>query len=148
MPVEVRDNREDPGVRIRLVLVLAGAFLMIVALAMFGLHHYYRVGLSAKTAPQSLGSFPVPQLQPNPTGDYREFHRRQSEQLSGYAWVDRDRDLVHVPIERAMDFVVSRGSAALDPLTPSSAEPNSGTPPDGAPRSSASLPASPYGARP
>lgn len=150
MAVEVRDNRENPAVWMRWVLGLVGGFLLFVATIMFGIHHVYRASSDATRTPVTLGNFPIPEIQPNPTRDLREFVRRQNQQLAGYAWVDKAKGLVHIPIERAMALVVSRGAAALDPPDPGQAGQDvvAGKPPDGAPRAPASLPASPYGARP
>lgn len=151
MAVEVRDNREDPGVKITWVLTLVGSFMILVVASMIGLHRYYRVSFRPHGVSETLGSFPIPEIQPNPTQDLRGFLKRQNQQLAGYAWVDHSNGLIHIPIERAMDFVVSRGLAALDPPGQSSTRPNgaaAGMPPDGAPRAAASLSASPYGARP
>ena len=121
MAVEVRDNREDPAVWTGWVLGLVGGFLLFLATVMFGLHHFYRASSDATRTPVTLGSFPIPEIQPNPTQDLREFVRRQNQQLAGYAWADKTKGLVHIPIERAMALVVSRGAAALDPPDPGQA---------------------------
>jgi hypothetical protein len=150
MAVEVRDNRENPSVRSGLILALVGGFLVLVAITMFGLHHVYQAISDTARNRMTLGSFPVPEVQPNPTQDLREFLRRQNQQLVGYAWADKSKDLVHIPIERAMALVASRGAAAFDPPDPGQAGLDVGAekPPDGAPRAPASLQASPYGVRP
>lgn len=148
MAIEVRDNRESPWIKTRWVLRLVGVFVLMVAVAMWGLHAFYRARLASEDVQISVGKFPVPQIQPNPTGDLQRFRTRQNEELAGYAWVDKAKGLVHVPIERAMDFVASRGPAALEPIDQESGAPNAGGPPDGAPRAPATMPASPYGARP
>jgi hypothetical protein len=62
--------------------------------------------------------FPTPRLQSDPAADLRAFQASQSAQLQGYAWVDRDRGLVRVPIDRAMEMIAARGSAAYDSLEP------------------------------
>lgn len=150
MSIEVRDNRENPWIRTRLVLGLVGGFLLMVAVAMWSLHGFYRARLASTNVQISLGAFPIPQIQPNPREDLQKFRRQQNEQLAGYAWVDKTKGLVHVPIDRAMDFVVSRGAAALDPIDqPGAAQSvGGGGPPDGSPRATATMPASPYGLRP
>ena len=42
----------------------------------------------------------------------------QRARLSGYAWADRDKTLVRIPIERAMQLIVRKGAQAYDPLAP------------------------------
>jgi hypothetical protein len=146
MNLEARDHREDPGVDVRLVLILVGGFTLMVAVAFLGFGFVYGRVLDPSRAPEVVSHLPIPELQPNPTQDYAGFRRRQNLQLAGYTWVDHGKGLIHIPIERAMAFIVARGPAALDPLD--ATQVSVAGPPDGAPRAKASLPASPYGTRP
>jgi hypothetical protein len=41
--------------------------------------------------------------------------KTQRAELQDYAWVDRDRGLVRIPVARAMQIVAARGAAAYDP---------------------------------
>lgn len=59
--------------------------------------------------------FSEPRLQSDPAGDLRDFRARQAKELEGYAWADRERGLVSVPVARAMEVVAGRGAAAYDP---------------------------------
>jgi len=58
---------------------------------------------------------PVPRLQADPRRDLHRFRESQRELLSGYGWVDKNAGIVHIPIDRAMDLLVQRGSVA-EPL--------------------------------
>jgi hypothetical protein len=52
---------------------------------------------------------PAPRLQADPVADLR---RRQAEEdavLNEYAWVDRSRGVIRLPIERAMILLLRRG---------------------------------------
>ncbi len=149
MAFEVRGDREAPAVDIRTVLIMAVGFVLFVALVMAGFALYFRSAIVADRIDQPLGTFPIPQIQPDPTQDYLGFRERQNQDLAGYAWVDRDKSLVHIPIARAMSLVAGKGATAYDPPDPAPAQATiAGRPPDGAPRAVPSLPASPYGARP
>lgn len=149
MSIEVRDNREDPAVSARTVLGITLGFTAAAGLIAFGLHFVFRHYVDPAKVEQPVATFPIPQIQPNPQQDYLGFRRRQNEQLAGYAWVDRGKDLIHVPIARAMALVAAKGDAGWDPPDPAPYDPTqTGRPPDGAPRAAASLPASPYGTRP
>lgn len=59
--------------------------------------------------------FPEPRLQSDPAGDLRDFRAQQAKELEGYAWADRERGLVRIPVARAMELVAGRGAAAYDP---------------------------------
>lgn len=51
---------------------------------------------------------PEPRLQTLPIADLEELRAAEAKRLQGYAWVDRDKGLVRIPIERAMEILVSR----------------------------------------
>lgn len=40
-----------------------------------------------------------------------EHQRRARERLSSYGWVDRKRNIAHIPIDRAIDILVTRETA-------------------------------------
>ena len=45
----------------------------------------------------------------------------QSEEgaaLEGHGWVDREKGVVHIPVERAMDLIAARGLPASPQPTP------------------------------
>ena len=137
-------HTEEPTVSTRRVLLLVGLYLAAVVVLLGGLAIYYRGFVSGASIVMAPRAFPAPQIQPNPTQDYVTFSAAQERQREGYAWSDRGRDLVHVPIERAMALVVARGTLGYDPVP--------GTPPwlataplDGSPRAVPVQPVAPYG---
>jgi hypothetical protein len=48
-------------------------------------------------------------LQTNPRQDLAAFHAHERERLSTYAWVDRDKGVIRIPIERAIALLAERG---------------------------------------
>ena len=52
---------------------------------------------------------PEPRLQDNPQLDMRKMLMEEDDILKHYAWVDPDRGIVRLPIERAMDIVARKG---------------------------------------
>ena len=54
-------------------------------------------------------SFPPPQLQPDPVADLNKFRGALEQQLNSYGWLDREKGLVHIPIEHAIDLVSKAG---------------------------------------
>ncbi|TDH60879.1 hypothetical protein E2C06_19875 [Dankookia rubra] len=63
-------------------------------------------------------AFAPPHLQSDPAGELRDYQAAQRARLSGYAWADRERGLVRIPVERAMAMVAARGRGAYEPLDP------------------------------
>ena len=55
---------------------------------------------------------PEPRLQPNPARDLREMRAAEEQLLHQYAWIDPDKGIVRIPIERAMDLIAQRGLPA------------------------------------
>jgi len=52
---------------------------------------------------------PGPQLQTNPGADLKKFRAQEEKQLDTYYWVDRQKGVVHIPIEDAMKKLVATG---------------------------------------
>ena len=49
-------------------------------------------------------------LQPDPARDVQAFVAQKRRLLDGYAWVDRERTVARIPIERAMALLAQRAS--------------------------------------
>jgi len=58
---------------------------------------------------QALHEPPEPRLQANPQLDLRKMRQEEDEVLNHYGWVDRDRGIVRLPIERALDIAAQKG---------------------------------------
>lgn len=52
---------------------------------------------------------PEPRLQPRPVEDLHALEAEQDAILNSYGWVDRERGVVRIPIDRAMALVAERG---------------------------------------
>ena len=51
---------------------------------------------------------PEPRLQISPQGDLEELRRQEDEILSTYRWIDRDKGVARIPINRAMEIFIER----------------------------------------
>ncbi len=52
---------------------------------------------------------PLPRLQTQPFKDIYLLELDQDHRLANYGWVDKEIGVVHIPIDRAMELMVSRG---------------------------------------
>ena len=52
---------------------------------------------------------PEPRLQANPQLDMKKMLQEENQVLNGYGWVDPDRGIVRIPIDRALDIVAQKG---------------------------------------
>jgi hypothetical protein len=50
-----------------------------------------------------------PRLQMDPAADLAAYRAAQTRELTSYGWVDRQRGVVRIPIERAMQDVAAAG---------------------------------------
>jgi hypothetical protein len=54
---------------------------------------------------------------------WQEQDQRVHEHLYGYGWVDRPAGIVHIPIDRAMDLILTETRPAVPPADPTKAAP-------------------------
>ena len=97
-----------------LVVLIAFTFI-----AMYGLEDFYNVREARLSPPANpLASTygrtrpPEPRLQEDPIHDLEVLRAREAELLSSYGWIDRQEGTVRIPIERAMEILVSREGAS------------------------------------
>jgi len=61
---------------------------------------------------------PGPNLQPNPSAELATFRAAEEAELATWAWVDREKGVARVPVERALEIVARRGLPAPPPMPP------------------------------
>jgi hypothetical protein len=114
-PVPDHAPPENPAVAAAPVLAFTFGFLVLVAASGAGLYFYLGTHVSgALVAPPR--AFPQPQLEFEAAQERVRLEAEQRQRLSTYEWIDRDRGLVRIPIERAFEAIVARGARAFDPL--------------------------------
>ena len=88
------------------------AVLCILTLVLlFGLFRYFqaRENTNAVTTADPVGVFPQPQLQKTPQIDLKEIRDAEDQQLATYGWVDKDKGVVRIPIDRAIEMLSKKG---------------------------------------
>jgi hypothetical protein len=118
---ELRDVSFRP-----IVTASIGLFVLIVTafLAMRVLFSYYAAREAASTPPANplaaelaRSEPPLPRLQTAPIEDLRKLRMAEEALLEEYGWVDREKGIVRVPIERAMELLAER-AANPPPVSP------------------------------
>ena len=69
---------------------------------------------------------PEPRLQASPQSDLKKMLQQEDQVLNNYGWVDPDRGIVRLPVERALDIVAQKGLPQFKAgaeTSPSKAEP-------------------------
>jgi len=59
--------------------------------------------------PANLPLPPAPRLQVHPKNDRNRLRAAEQAQLTTFGWVDRSRQIAHIPIEHAMELLAARG---------------------------------------
>jgi hypothetical protein len=52
---------------------------------------------------------PEPRLQADPSDDIAKLRAYEESMLERYSWVDRDKGIVRIPIDRAIEITAQRG---------------------------------------
>jgi hypothetical protein len=111
---------ERRDVNIRAVLWLgtgvAGCALLAMAGLWFLLNVFEQRAASSDPSISPLAADPLPTatppLQRTPVHDYQAFRASQEQELASYGWVDREQQIVRIPIDRAMQMLLERGEPA------------------------------------
>jgi hypothetical protein len=105
-----------------------GLWLAIVTIAGFVIAWAVYRGLAslaaeADPAPSPIAAArtetlpPAVQLAPRPENELAAYRREVDERLASWGWVDRDANIAHVPIERAIELVAADAAPAPDAPT-------------------------------
>lgn len=107
--------------RARQAVVIGLSFLTVVVFALAvsaGLLYYFTHAVAAPSVnplaePQPPP--PEPRLQVTPSADLARYQAEQDTRLNSFGWVDREQQIVHIPIDRAMDILLDKGLPAREP---------------------------------
>ena len=106
-------------------LVWLSVAIIVVALLMWGLLHYFDKRKAQEAPPPSplargVRLPPDPRLQGapgsagSPAEDIRRFREQEDQMLNSYGWIDQQRGIIRIPIEQAKKLIEQRGL----PVTP------------------------------
>jgi hypothetical protein len=114
----------DVGSLARLALLLIVVTLVVVAAILFLFRQIVSREAAGDAVPSPLAASPAPfegpRLEVDPEEALRNRRIREEEVLTSYGWVDRERGVVRIPIERAKELLVERGlrSTRVPPEAP------------------------------
>jgi hypothetical protein len=103
-------------------LVLLGIVIYLIA---FGIYRFldkyetvHQPAVSPMVTPETdtrimtheeTQTFPQPRLEENERTQLRSFIEDQDQKLATYDWVDKDKGILRIPIDRAMELIAKRG---------------------------------------
>jgi hypothetical protein len=109
------------GVLLFALWLAVGAITAAIAMAALfrALEKKQRSGdraLSPMIAASLARTPPEPRLEPYPLAPRQVLRAQEDEVLTGYGWVDKDRGIARIPIDRAMELLVERGLPPAKPM--------------------------------
>jgi hypothetical protein len=100
-------------------LSMAGLIVAIL-FGLWGMFQYLKNRAAELDLPQSPSAMvnarkqpPEPRLQRHPAQEMRELRADEDRIMRQYAWIDPDKGIVRIPVERAMDLIAQRGLPVL-----------------------------------
>jgi hypothetical protein len=113
---DVRFERSDANIKGLLITgaaLVAGLWISAGLLYFyFAFLNHYRTAVSPPPLPSAIHGHPLPpepRLQQSPSLDMQGLLERENFQLSHYAWVDKAKGTVAIPLDRAIRIVAERG---------------------------------------
>lgn len=88
-------------------LTLLGIFLFLVIAPLVLIMAYPRA--VSDVSRRLTVEAPPPDLQTNPAQDLANFEAEQTRALNGYYWIEKQKGVVHIPIEEAMKKLARDG---------------------------------------
>ncbi|MEW6733373.1 MAG: hypothetical protein AB1489_18745 [Acidobacteriota bacterium] len=110
---EHKDINVGGVIKFGISILVSAIFIQVLVWLMFKYFDKARIQeLARPVSPLAVerpSQPPTPRLQINPIKDLRNVRAAEEEIINSYGWVDRDKGVVRLPIERAIDLLVERG---------------------------------------
>jgi hypothetical protein len=110
-----RHSHEQSDLEPKSILYFAAALAVLIAVICAGVWWMFRE-LEGEEAGRLPGPAPAdvpvraasPQLQIDPQADLQKLRREEEMILSTYGWIDRERGIARIPVDRAMQIFLER----------------------------------------
>jgi hypothetical protein len=110
-------SHEVSDINPKRVAIVGLGLATVIALALlvtYGLFHYFYSG-ETRTRPlpsplsYSREPTPEPRLSVEPGEELKTLRSEEDAMLKSYGWIDRDKGVVRIPIDRAIEILAERG---------------------------------------
>jgi len=109
------ERLEPPSVATRAVLLSGLGLLLLVATSLVVMHFYYRATVQRRVFVPPT-PFAQPRLQTSEKSELAALQASQRSALQSYAWVDRDKGIIAIPIDEAMRRIAERPGDKYAPV--------------------------------
>jgi hypothetical protein len=123
---------EHRDVSLRAMLWIGAAIIVtaiVLHLVLYRLYDGLRAGAAesgritkSSEVPQQTTSA-QPQLQVDPAADINQLRAEENKKLNAYGWIDKDKGVVRIPIDRAINIMAARGITAAGTVNSTNAAP-------------------------
>jgi hypothetical protein len=132
----MHDDYEPSGEHPRAIILIAAGALGLLGASLGVLWGVFSWQVPSEQ-PVVPGIFPAPQILRDEAFERDQLDARQRIKLDSYAWIDRDKKVIAIPIQRALDILAKRGAAGYEPLIPPESPGQPAKPPASKPDTSA-----------
>jgi len=94
------------------LLLVAFALVLTMGLLQYFAHREAALVEAPSPVAEPQPPPPEPHLQSDPAAALEKLRAQEDARLNGYGWVDRQKQLVHVPIDTAIDVLLQTGLPA------------------------------------
>lgn len=117
-------SHERRDLRVRNIVLFAITLTAVLLAAHFGLKGVFaglwerseRMDRPRPPLRQARVVPPEPRLEKNNEEEFDALRRDEDRRLGTYGWIDRERRVLRIPIDRAMDQLLRRGLPARPPV--------------------------------
>ncbi len=120
LPLHPEVRYEHSDIHVRTVADLGIGILIGTWFCMFLLYFGFTflMNYRAKAGPpapvrasKAVAEPPAPRIQASPAADLQDLRAHEDSELQSYGWIDKQKGVVRIPIERAMELVARQGIA-------------------------------------
>ena len=94
-----------------IALIYPGLLLLLVICAFVLIVAYPDALPDADRTPRVVP--PAPRLRTDAAADLQRFRAEEDRRLNSYGWIDREKGIVHIPIEQAMKTLAQTGATGF-----------------------------------
>ncbi len=108
--------------------IFVAAVTLVAIVLMWGLSSALKKDIAGRQPPPPVLAGartqplpPAPRLQTNPPIVLNELRERENAVLTSYAWVDREKGIAQIPVDRALEILAAKGLPVPPTATPGAA---------------------------
>jgi hypothetical protein len=101
--------------------IAMASLILVFLFSLLGLFRYFaKRAAEAQPPAPPMGAMaqklpPEPRLEAHPSLDMKQMRTDEDQLLNQYAWIDPDKGVVRIPVDRAMELILEKGLLPAHP---------------------------------